>query len=183
MIQLRINGKQVEMERPTPLLAYLASLGVDQRAVAIELNERILERSELAEVVLGAGDVVEIVRMVGGGAGREWHTPRQAMADKPDKEKAAQDQVAEKRLLPGEDAASELPDDALHWASVYRELWDFKNRTIDRISIDAVGLGEVARQEVEKTDLVVLRAERNRFQRRAEFWRDRYRKLSKPAKS
>ena len=95
-----------------------------------------------------------------------------------DKEQAARNQVAERRLLPGEDTASEYPDDALHWASVYRELWDFKNRAIDRIVIDAVGMGEVARKEVEMTDLVVLRAERDRIQRRAEFWRDRYRKLS-----
>jgi hypothetical protein len=101
----------------------------------------------------------------------------------PDKEEAAHDQVAEKRLLPGENAASQHPEDALHWASVYRELWDFKNRTIDRILIDTVALGDVARQEIEKTDLVVLRAERDRFQRRAEFWRDRYRMLSKPAET
>jgi sulfur carrier protein len=68
VINLRINGKEVELERPTRLLDYLSSLGVDQRAVAVELNERILERSELAGVTLGAGDVLEIVRMVGGGA-------------------------------------------------------------------------------------------------------------------
>lgn len=68
MIRLRINGKEVELEGPTRLLDYLSSLGVDRRAVAIERNERILERSELAAVVLDAGDVLEIVRMVGGGS-------------------------------------------------------------------------------------------------------------------
>ena len=68
MIRLRINGKEVELENPTGLLDYLSSLGVDQRVVAVELNERILERSELAAVVLDAGDVLEIVRMVGGGS-------------------------------------------------------------------------------------------------------------------
>ena len=68
MIQLRINGKEVELEGPTRLLDYLASLGVNQRAVAVELNERILERSALADVTLGEGDILEIVRMVGGGA-------------------------------------------------------------------------------------------------------------------
>jgi sulfur carrier protein len=67
MIKLRINGRGVELAGPTPLGDYLASLGVDQRAVAVELNERILERSELAGTLLGEGDVVEIVRMVGGG--------------------------------------------------------------------------------------------------------------------
>jgi thiamine biosynthesis protein ThiS len=70
VIKLRINGREVELEGPTLLGDYLASLGVDQRAVAVELNERILERSELAGTTLGQGDVVEIVRMVGGGVSR-----------------------------------------------------------------------------------------------------------------
>jgi thiamine biosynthesis protein ThiS len=42
MIRLRINGRDVELEGPTPLTDYLASLGVNQQAVAVELNERIL---------------------------------------------------------------------------------------------------------------------------------------------
>jgi hypothetical protein len=98
------------------------------------------------------------------------------------KEKAAKEAVDSSRLLPGEDPAAAHPDDALHWAQVYRELSEFKNRAIDRIVIDAVGLGDVARHEVEATDLVVLRAERVRLLRRAEFWRDRYRKLADVAK-
>ena len=67
MIALRINGKKVDLERPTPLLDYLASLGVDARTVAVEHNGEIIERDSFAEVTLRAGDVVEIVRMVGGG--------------------------------------------------------------------------------------------------------------------
>ena len=100
----------------------------------------------------------------------------------PRKEKAAAEEVDDGRRLPGEDPAAAHPDDAFHWAQVYRELGEFKNRTIDRMVIDAVGLGDFARKEVESTDLVVLRAERDRFQRRAEFWRDRYLKLSGGAK-
>lgn len=100
----------------------------------------------------------------------------------PRKEKAAQDQVDQSRLLPGENPAARHPEDALHWAEVYRELIEFKNRAIDRIVIDAVGLGDLARQEVESTDLVVLKAERDRFQGRADYWRDRYRKLAGGAK-
>lgn len=67
MTRLRINGRDVDLPEPTRLTDYLAQLGVDRRAVAIELNERILERSEFDSTVLGEGDVVEIVRMVGGG--------------------------------------------------------------------------------------------------------------------
>ena len=67
MIRLQINGREVDLAGPTRLADYLEQLGVDPRGVAVELNERILERSEYAAAVLEAGDVVEIVRMVGGG--------------------------------------------------------------------------------------------------------------------
>ncbi len=68
MIALTINGRPVTLEAPTPLLGYLAGIGVDARAVAVELNERILDRDDFASAVLGEGDRVEIVRMVGGGS-------------------------------------------------------------------------------------------------------------------
>lgn len=68
MIALQINGKKVELERATPLLDYLSQLGVDSRAVAVEHNGEIVERDRYAGTTLREGDVVEIVRMVGGGA-------------------------------------------------------------------------------------------------------------------
>jgi thiamine biosynthesis protein ThiS len=66
-VKLRVNGKHVELAGPTPLLGYLDSLGVDPKAVAVEVNERILDRAEFPATTLRDGDVVEIVRMVGGG--------------------------------------------------------------------------------------------------------------------
>ncbi len=68
MIELTVNGRPVEREEPTPLVEYLVEIGANPRAVAVEINGRILERSEFPDAVLGAGDRVEIVRMVGGGA-------------------------------------------------------------------------------------------------------------------
>lgn len=67
MVRLRVNGKPVVLERPTPLLDYVRSLGVDARAIAVEVNGEILERDACADCTLADGDVVEIVRMVGGG--------------------------------------------------------------------------------------------------------------------
>lgn len=67
MIKLRVNGRDVELDEETPLLAYLAKLGVDHRAVAVEQNGEILQRDQFASASLRDGDVVEIVRMVGGG--------------------------------------------------------------------------------------------------------------------
>src|SRR4029077_3600009 len=67
MISLQVNGKKVELVRPTRLLDYLEQLGVNQRAVAVEHNGTILERAAFDGVTLQQGDNVEIVRMVGGG--------------------------------------------------------------------------------------------------------------------
>jgi sulfur carrier protein len=67
MIRLQVNGKPVELDAETPLPDYLAKLGVDPRAVAVEHNGAIIERAAFAQTVLRDGDVVEIVRMVGGG--------------------------------------------------------------------------------------------------------------------
>lgn len=98
-----------------------------------------------------------------------------------DRKKAADEQVDDERLLPGEKPDSPHPEDALHWAEVYRELCDFKDRAIERMTIDVIALGEEARKEIKTTDLVVLRAERDRLRRRADFWRERYRRLREPA--
>ncbi|SRR6266571_962943 len=68
VITIRVNGKRVELDRPTPLLAYLEQLGANPRAVAVEHNGAIIERAEYEIATLKDGDTVEIVRMVGGGS-------------------------------------------------------------------------------------------------------------------
>jgi sulfur carrier protein len=68
VITLQVNGKQVELEEPTPLVLYIETLGVNPRTVAVEHNGEIIQRERFASVVLQEGDRVEIVRMVGGGA-------------------------------------------------------------------------------------------------------------------
>jgi sulfur carrier protein len=68
MITLRVNGKPVELDRETRLLDYIEQLGVNPRAIAVEHNGTILERSAFEAAILREGDTLEIVRMVGGGA-------------------------------------------------------------------------------------------------------------------
>ena len=70
MIELTINGRRVELAGKTPLLRYLEQIGIEPRAVAVELNGEILDRARFPETALGPGDQVEIVRMVGGGLAR-----------------------------------------------------------------------------------------------------------------
>lgn len=67
MIGLRVNGRSVELPGPTPLLDYVRELGIDSRAIAVEVNGEILQRDNYGGCTLADGDVVEIVRMVGGG--------------------------------------------------------------------------------------------------------------------
>ncbi len=69
MVSLRVNGRPVELAGPTPLLEYVRGLGVDPAAIAVEVNGEILDRGTYASCTLRDGDVVEIVRMVGGGRG------------------------------------------------------------------------------------------------------------------
>jgi len=70
MIGLHVNGRAVELAGPTPLLDYLRGLGVDARAVAVEVNGEIIERERYETCTLDDGDTIEIVRMVGGGTSR-----------------------------------------------------------------------------------------------------------------
>jgi len=67
VIALQVNGKPIELDGPTALTAYLEVLGVSPRAVAVELNRMIIDRDAYPTTILRDGDVVEIVRMVGGG--------------------------------------------------------------------------------------------------------------------
>jgi sulfur carrier protein len=66
-IELTINGRRVAVDGETALVDYLASIGTEARAVAVEINGRILDRAEFPTTRLRAGDQIEIVRMVGGG--------------------------------------------------------------------------------------------------------------------
>ena len=106
--------------------------------------------------------------------------------------KAAIDSVDTNRLLPGERAASEdallpgedtkalYPEDVQLWINVYSELLDFKRFMLDGASERAARMTtDVARTEIEATDLRVARAEAERFTRRLSFWRGRLEALRK----
>lgn len=66
-MRITLNGSPREVEEGRTLPALLAELGAAAEHVAVERNGEILERTELAGVVLRAGDRLEIVRFVGGG--------------------------------------------------------------------------------------------------------------------
>lgn len=63
-----VNGKPREIGGDTPLLALLDALGVNPRVVAVGINGEVIAKDTYGEAIVRAGDDVEIVRMVGGGA-------------------------------------------------------------------------------------------------------------------
>lgn len=77
-------------------------------------------------------------------------------------------------MLDGEDPDTAELDDARHWETVYTELKSFKLRMIETAeSAIADGIQKPASQEIVTTDLVALRAELRRFDRRLAFWTNR----------
>ncbi len=67
MILLTVNGKKRELESTMSLVAYLDSLGISTKSIAVAHNGTIVRRDELPDVELAEGDQLEIVRAVGGG--------------------------------------------------------------------------------------------------------------------
>lgn len=64
---ITVNGKAHALESPLALDRLLKKLGIDPKAVAVERNREIVPRDRLGAVQVKAGDVIEIIRLVGGG--------------------------------------------------------------------------------------------------------------------
>ena len=67
MINLTVNGKERSAEESIQLEAYLLSFGVNLDHVAVGYNGEVIKKEEYSKVRLSEGDVLEIVRPVGGG--------------------------------------------------------------------------------------------------------------------
>lgn len=63
---VKINGTEFELAGQT-VAQYLAQAGWDSARQAVERNGDIVPRAQYGETVLEDGDVLEIVRFVGGG--------------------------------------------------------------------------------------------------------------------
>ena len=66
-LSLTVNGAPRSLPGPATVSDLLSALGLDPRAVVVEVNRRIVRRAELPDTALGEGDVVEVVHFVGGG--------------------------------------------------------------------------------------------------------------------
>lgn len=66
-VRITVNGEPRRVPAPATLRDLLAHLGLDERAVVVEHNRRIVRRPHLAETAVAEGDTVELVHFVGGG--------------------------------------------------------------------------------------------------------------------
>ncbi|MCE2404956.1 MAG: sulfur carrier protein ThiS [Dehalococcoidia bacterium] len=67
MIALTVNGKPRYVDGSVDLVSFLKSYDVNLQHVAVGYNGIVLEKDRYPEVLLKEGDVLEIVRPVGGG--------------------------------------------------------------------------------------------------------------------
>ncbi|SHM21533.1 sulfur carrier protein ThiS [Vreelandella subglaciescola] len=64
---IQLNGEPHSLAPDTSAADLVAQLGLGGRRIAVEINEEIVPRSQLAETRLANGDKVEIVHAIGGG--------------------------------------------------------------------------------------------------------------------
>ncbi|MCL6516099.1 sulfur carrier protein ThiS [Alicyclobacillus sp.] len=62
-----VNGKSRDLPDGSTVLALLERFDLAGERVAVEVNGHILDRGAFAQHALSEGDVVEVVRFVGGG--------------------------------------------------------------------------------------------------------------------
>lgn len=66
-MHLTVNGKAHESQQDTTIERLIQELGLSPELTAVQLNEHILDKKVLATTTLSEGDVVEFIRVVGGG--------------------------------------------------------------------------------------------------------------------
>lgn len=66
-MKISINGKQEEIDDGLSLASLLDQLQLRRPQIAVEVNRELVPREQHETCLLAAGDVLEIVTLVGGG--------------------------------------------------------------------------------------------------------------------
>jgi hypothetical protein len=80
--------------------------------------------------------------------------------------------------LPGEDLSTPYLEDAQMWLAVYTELLEFKQTLLRDTGQALDTISSAGREEVGKTDAVILAAEAQRFRQRVSLWERRCEELA-----
>jgi thiazole synthase len=72
---ITLNGEARELSEPVTIAELLSRLGLRPERVAVELNREVIPRTRHGSTWLAQGDAVEVVTLVGGGAGAGMENP------------------------------------------------------------------------------------------------------------
>ncbi|MFA6431742.1 MAG: sulfur carrier protein ThiS [Candidatus Margulisiibacteriota bacterium] len=67
MIKVIVNGKPLEVKKETTIADLLSHYKISPKVCAVERNGEILERNEYLRIMVKEKDIIEIIRMMGGG--------------------------------------------------------------------------------------------------------------------
>ena len=66
-IKIKVNGKSLLIDRNSTVSNLMKKLDISLNKVAIELNEKIIDKKKLRNITLKNKDILEIVHFIGGG--------------------------------------------------------------------------------------------------------------------
>ncbi len=67
MIEITVNGQSVEIETAMTVEQLLDTVDVPPNYLAVEVNAEVVPREQYSSQIVGPGDDVEVVTLVGGG--------------------------------------------------------------------------------------------------------------------
>ncbi|MDC3185453.1 sulfur carrier protein ThiS [Candidatus Pelagibacter sp.] len=66
-IKIKVNGKYANIDKNQALSKLLKKLKIPIKKVAIELNQEIIDKKNIAKIKIQKNDKIEIVHFIGGG--------------------------------------------------------------------------------------------------------------------
>ena len=66
-IKIKVNGKKITFDKNVSIELLIKKLKIPLNKVAIELNEKILNKRKINKIKLNNNDTIEIVHFIGGG--------------------------------------------------------------------------------------------------------------------
>ena len=66
-IKIKINGKNISVEEDLKVSGLVKKLDIPLNKVAIELNNKIIDKKKLKNITIKNNDKLEIVHFIGGG--------------------------------------------------------------------------------------------------------------------
>ncbi|MDM8566887.1 sulfur carrier protein ThiS [Candidatus Halobeggiatoa sp. HSG11] len=67
MPEILLNGEPKQITNDLTVAALIKDLDLENKRLAVEINQEIVPRSQFEQCILAVGDKVEIIHAVGGG--------------------------------------------------------------------------------------------------------------------